>query len=57
MADNPGAGTLTPYLQLVNSRCPEGICCCQHDGLALSLVVGGKLTDGGCLAYAIDTDY
>ena len=56
MTDNPGAGALAPYLQLVNSRCPEGISCRQHDGLALRLVIRSQLADGRGLAHPIYAD-
>ena len=55
MLDDPCTGTLSPYLQLVYGRRPEGVRRCQHDAFALALIVGTELADGGGLARTVDT--
>ena len=51
---NPRA--IAPNLQLIDGGSAEGVGGSEHDGLALLLVVGGKLADRRRLANAVDAD-
>ena len=51
------AGTLAPYLQLLNGRRTEGIRRTQNHLFALPFQPGGQLADGGGFTSTIDADY
>ena len=57
LRDNRHIMPLSPGLQLLDSRRPEGITRCEHDVKPLLLESVGQLANRGGFAGAIDPDY
>ena len=54
LAKEGAAYPFGPYLELVDSGCPEGIPGTKEHGISLLFILVSKLADGGSLAYSID---
>ena len=55
LTDNADSGPVSPYLQLLDSSCPECIGCTENHILSLRLEPCGELAYGRGLADAVDS--